>query len=57
MWLIDSTFHEGREQTHGFGATRDDAIEAFTRCWFQSPTPEVRLSRLRGACRMMSAQQ
>jgi hypothetical protein len=35
MWLIDSTFHDGREQTHGFGATRDDAMEAFTRCWFR----------------------
>jgi hypothetical protein len=36
MWLIASTFHDGCEQTHGFGATRDDAMEAFTRCWLQT---------------------
>jgi hypothetical protein len=35
MWLIDSAFHEGRDQTHGFEATREAAIEGFTRCWFR----------------------
>jgi hypothetical protein len=30
MWLIDSAFHEGRERTYNFAATRDAAMEAFT---------------------------
>jgi hypothetical protein len=39
MWLIDSNFHEGRDQTHGFEATREAAMEAFTRCWFRENKP------------------
>jgi hypothetical protein len=34
MWMIDSAFHDGRDKTHGFGATREDALDAFTHCWF-----------------------
>ena len=34
MWSIDLAFCEGRDQTHGFEATREAAMEAFTRCWF-----------------------
>ena len=36
MWLINSAFHEGRDQTYGFGATREAAMEAFTRCWCEA---------------------
>ena len=35
MWSIDFSLHEGRDQTHGFEATREAAMEAFTRCWFR----------------------
>jgi hypothetical protein len=35
MWLIDSAFHDGRDQTHGFEATCEAAMEAFTQCWFR----------------------
>src|SRR3954451_925234 len=35
MWSIDFAFCEGRDQTHGFEATREAAMEAFTRCWFR----------------------
>ena len=41
MWLIDSAFHDGRDQTYGFGATRDAAMEAFTRCWFRDGAEEA----------------
>ena len=33
MWLIDSAFHDGRDQTDGFEATREAAMEAFIRYW------------------------
>ena len=33
MWLIASAFHDDRDQTYGFEATREAAMEAFTRCW------------------------
>ena len=39
MWLIDSTFHNGRDQTHGFEATREAPMQAFTRCWFRENKP------------------
>jgi hypothetical protein len=29
MWMIDSAFHDGRDKTHGFGVTCEDALEAF----------------------------
>ena len=35
MWSIDFAFCEGRDQTQGFEATREAAMEAFTRCWFR----------------------
>ena len=35
VWTIDSAFHNGRDQTHGFEATRETAMQAFTRCWFR----------------------
>jgi hypothetical protein len=28
MWSIDFAFHEGRELTHGFEATREAAMQA-----------------------------
>ncbi len=40
MWMIDSAFHEGHDKTYDFGATREDAFEAFTQCW--CPVPPVR---------------
>ena len=30
-----SPSREDRDQTHGFEATREAAMEAFTRCWFR----------------------
>ena len=39
MWSIDLAFCEGRDQTHGFEATREAAMEAFTRCWFRENKP------------------
>ena len=39
IWTIDSLFSEGRDQTHGFEASCDAALEAFTRCWFQQNKP------------------
>ena len=35
MWLIDSAFHEGREHTYGFEASREAAMQSFARCWFR----------------------
>ena len=35
MWSIDLAFCEGRDQTHGFEATREAAMEAFARCWLR----------------------
>ena len=35
MWSIDFAFHEGREYTRGFAASREAAMEAFTGCWFR----------------------
>ena len=29
VWTIDSAFHNGRDQTHGFEATREAAMQAF----------------------------
>ena len=28
-------FTDGRDQTHGFDASRDAAMQAFARCWFR----------------------
>ena len=36
MWSIDFASHEGREYTLGFAASREAAMEAFTRCWFEA---------------------
>ena len=36
VWTIDAAFSEGRDQTHGFEATRDAAMQAFARCWFRA---------------------
>jgi hypothetical protein len=35
MWSIDFAFHEGWHSAHGFEATREAALQAFTRCWFR----------------------
>jgi hypothetical protein len=35
MWSVDHAFHKGRQQTHGFEATREAAMQAFARCWFR----------------------
>ena len=35
IWTIDLAFTDGRDQTHGFEASREAAMEAFTRCWFR----------------------
>jgi hypothetical protein len=35
VWTIHPTFHEGHDPAHGFEATRDAALQAFTRCWFR----------------------
>ena len=32
--VINFAFHDGRYPAHGFEASRDAAMEAFTRCWF-----------------------
>ena len=34
VWTIDAAFSEGHDQTHGFEATRDFAMQAFARRWF-----------------------
>jgi hypothetical protein len=36
IWTIDAAFSEGRDQTHGFEATRDAAMQAFARYWFRA---------------------
>ena len=33
MWVINFAFHEDREVTHGYEATREAAMQAFVRCW------------------------
>jgi hypothetical protein len=33
MGVINFAFHEDREVTHGYEATRDTAMQAFARCW------------------------
>jgi hypothetical protein len=33
MWSLDHEFYQGREQTHGYEATREDAMQAFARSW------------------------
>jgi hypothetical protein len=35
IWTIDLAFADGRERTHGFEATREAAMQAFTQCWFR----------------------
>ena len=35
-WIV---FRAGREPVYGFEATREEAMEAFTRCWFQLDDP------------------
>ena len=34
IWTIDLAFTDGRDQTHGFEATREAAMQAFARSWF-----------------------
>ena len=33
MWVLDSSYHAGREQTHGYAATQQDALLAFANSW------------------------
>jgi len=33
MWSLDHEFYQGREPTHGYEATREAAMQAFTKCW------------------------
>jgi hypothetical protein len=33
MWTLDFWHHEGRSPTHGYAATREAAMAAFTKCW------------------------
>jgi hypothetical protein len=33
-WAIDTAFREGRHPAFGFESTRDAALQAFTRSWF-----------------------
>jgi hypothetical protein len=33
MWSLDPEFYQGREQTHGYEATREAAMQALARCW------------------------
>jgi hypothetical protein len=33
MWVLDSSYHAGREQTQGYAATRQDALLAFANSW------------------------
>ena len=35
IWTIDLAFTGDRDQTHGFEASCEAAMEAFTRCWFR----------------------
>ena len=39
-----SRLREGRDQTHGFEATREAAMEAFTRCWFRENKRESQVA-------------
>ena len=31
--VLDHEFYQGRDQTHGYEATREAAIQAFAKCW------------------------
>jgi hypothetical protein len=33
MWTLIFDYHEGRSPTHGYEATREAAMAAFTRSW------------------------
>ena len=33
MWSLDHEFYQGRDQTHGYEATREAAMQAFAKCW------------------------
>jgi hypothetical protein len=33
MWVLDYAHHEDRTPTHGYQATRDDAMKAFAKSW------------------------
>jgi hypothetical protein len=33
MWVLDSSYHKGRAQTHGYAATRKEPLLAFANCW------------------------
>jgi hypothetical protein len=33
MWVINFAFHEDREVTHGYEATREAAMQPLVRCW------------------------
>ena len=35
IWTIDLAFKDDRDKTHGFEASCEAAMEAFTRCWFR----------------------
>jgi hypothetical protein len=35
MWSLDHEFYQGREQTHGYEATREHAMQAFARSWLE----------------------
>jgi hypothetical protein len=39
MWSLDHAFHEGRDPTLGFAATREAALQAFARSWFGEDKP------------------
>ena len=34
VWSIHLAFSAGRERVHGFEATREAAMQAFTRSWY-----------------------
>ena len=33
MWSLDHEFYQGREQTHGYEPTREEAMAAFAKSW------------------------
>ena len=35
VWSIDLAFSDGHDPVHGFAATREAAMQAFTRSWFR----------------------
>jgi hypothetical protein len=35
MWSLDHEFYQGHEQTHGYEATREHAMQAFARSWLE----------------------